>query len=261
MKKLSVVLLALLMLVGCGKKSDIDTLELINKAFSGTEQKETGAFELALDYDMSDSENEMSLKMEGLVRQERKIDVEAIRNQDFSGINIELIGTLDMASFGTKMDMSFYMNEGVMYADLLGSKIKVDLKDFKDEINDALENVEGEESKPLQFTEEDLKDFKITEEDGYVRYTLKEKAVKRVLDSAKSNINNETLDNVFENLELSIDVNNDGTLRAVEMTIVGNEDGMKQNISFTMTSMDLKDARKIEFPEFKGYQDIGAMGI
>ena len=70
MKKILAVLLTLLLvLTGCGKDSDINTTELINTALNTTAKAEGNAFDLKLVYDITESDMDMKLDMDGLFRQ------------------------------------------------------------------------------------------------------------------------------------------------------------------------------------------------
>lgn len=266
MKKIVAVFLVLLLVVsGCGKGSDINTTDLLNTALNATAKADGNAFDLKLIYDIKSDDGDMKLDMDGLFRQNAAFDAETFKNGDFSGLEFELVGNLEMTGMGASMTMAAYLKDGILYADILGSKIMMDLADFTDEIVDAFEETETEvESKPVELTDEDLKDVIVTEEDGYYNYKLTKDALIKLITSLPEGAMDESDLEVFElvdSLEAYMNVNNDGTVRSVGLNAKMNQDGTDMDILFTLTMLDIKSAESIDFPDFSEYVDASALGL
>lgn len=266
MKKILAVLLTLLLVVtGCGKDSDINTTELINTALNTTAKAEGNAFDLKLVYDITGADMDMKLDMDGLFRQNGAFDVETFKKGDFSGLEFELVGNLEMTGMGTTMNMAAYIKDGIIYADVLGSKIKINLADVADEMIDSFEEIEGDvEENKVTLTEDDLKDVIITKEDGYYNYKLTKDALKKLISNAPEGTMDgsdlEMLD-MIDTLEAFMNINNDGSVRSVGLNAKMSVDGADMNIVFTLTMVDIKKADSIEFPDFNDFVDTSALGL
>lgn len=214
MKKLLLILSVLLLLVGCGSAgnlNDDEVKDLFKTSMSAVESNTN------VDLDMDTNSDEMVGKVK---------------------IQIRNIDDLEKAQAAMEMDaegiqMSYYLDQGYLYMDMFGMKMKskAEAEDFEEMFN-VDDMVAGE----FDFNDIDFELFKVEQDNSNVIYSIN-------IDDTM-----EEFDGATGSVKITVDKKS--------KTVVYLEMDVKMEGMSTKIVADYNAKGAIEMPDFEGYSDL-----
>lgn len=253
MKKLLVILAVVLMLIGCGSKTDNkDNIAVYKSAVTAMQSESVGAIDAKIEMTMPKIgafEEQLAMLPDGVVTMEIATIGDPTKANEYKAhINANL-GILSM---------EMYVNEGFMYSSIFGMKIKAPFASDTDLSNYDTSNY----SEMMPDSDELLKKFTITEKDGVIKYELALNSKEEILDFVNE-FNSSTPigsleDGVVDYTKLILEIEIDAATEKVKkfnytFGIKDIESGETGDMVMTMTLNSYGKDVKIEFPDFSDY--------
>lgn len=257
---LAFALAMLLSLASCGGKTQ--------DAANNSTDKGTDDFSAFMEV----QKNMSSVKdMEYKMKMDMKIPDQDGANMTMNGTGKEIMKSKDdiqmeinynINTAGTEMKGLMYMKDQALYMDMMGQKVKVDAK------NEMASMMNIDTANLFAITKEMISDLSVTKKGDDTVYSFK-MDVNKALDYFKKNAggagkltNSQTGDVTFNKMDITIVAGQDKMAKSIDMdcSMVAKSDDQTVNMDYklTMEYLSFNTDLKINFPDFKEYQEIAS---
>lgn len=251
-----VIMAALVVFTACGGSNSQDNEKSDFEAFAEVQKnmEDVRDAEFRMDMDMttdaSGEDDKVTMKMSGtgkeVLNSKTDIDMEMKYNMTMPGLESGLEGTM-------------YMQDQIVYMDMMGQKFKVDASD------EMAAAINMDTSQLLDISEDMISDIKMRKDGADTIYTLKMDGNK-ALEYFESNAGNvkglagatESLN--FNKLDVVVTAGEDGMAKTINMdcAMTSESDGETIDITYqiSMEYISINTDLKIDFPDFSDYQEL-----
>lgn len=226
-------------------KSDFESFMAVQKNMENIKDME---FKMSMDAEVPSDQGDYNMEMSGTGKEIKKSNTDIQMEMDYK-----------MNAAGTDMSGTMYMKDQALYMEFMGQKVKMDASN---EMN-SLMNVDTEDM--FAITEDMVSDLKVSEDgsDTVYKFTLDPS---KALDYVSKNvagakgISEAQKNTTFDKMNVTVVADKNNMAKKMDMdfsmTTKANDETITMNYKMTMEYLSINTDLKIDFPDFKDYQEM-----